>query len=296
MRVAKMEYIAASQYRCSIIEIPAGAVAEHDGVWAILSEEDAIKVHEFDAIGYINATRKLKQAAEKHNAAVLEDGEQMAAEMKRAEEEGTRAPDIRGYQLVAWKDGWGDSRLDVGTAPDKVDIRNVASQWEGAGYKTEIQALKEHHLAKKCRYTLKEPYEPAVCLVEDCNWVGDHLASHLYHRHQMNMDDYKAIYQYEGKGTAGAALASIEKAHEAVRRSNNIKVGQFLVSIKGDRNCDVWRVVSINSDSKEVSLTWIAGNGPEREDLELPGKELLRQMKPVGVWSQRIRKEYGGKK
>lgn len=195
----------------------------------------------------------------------------------------------RAYKLVVWKYAWPDGRFyNAGQSGDREEVENAAKMWEKAGFKSRIEELPAHHRAGPPKYTLNtEPIDPILCAVPNCPWVGDHLGPHLS-AHGIDLANYRTIYKYKGPAIVGRAVTALERAHESTRRAHDIRLGMFLVEIRGDADGDIWKIDGIKDD--KYDLSWVCGR-KEKRDETISGAELLSRMLPVSRWARRVQKE-----
>lgn len=209
---------------------------------------------------------------------------------------------VRGYRLTVWRKDWPTHTTAdgtpthrdyvVGDTPDENEVKRVAEAWAERGFEIAITALPYHHKAPQAKRTIwaAAPFDPILCHVPQCTWVGDHLGPHLK-IHGFTTEEYRTTFNYRGPIIVGNASSSLDAAHDAVRRRNDVHPGAFLVEIKGTSSVDVWRVVRVNGLGEAAEFTVEPLDGKGRTTMG--PTDLFRRFRPVGTWTHRLLREMG---
>ena len=207
------------------------------------------------------------------------------------------AKEVTTYRLLVSRPEWPEChdengepiarRYDCGGTTCRETAERAREAWSLAGFDTNVRTGRRDYDVRRCDDSLAlEPFEPIVCLVPNCPWVGINLPSHLT-KHGMTTDGYVEAFRYDGPTMASRARRAIEKMHRYVRRKASIRVGIFLVEVRGDRDLDVWRLDGITGvDAYDV--TWIAGTGGRRGDETLDAKTFFERMRPVSTFPKTL--------
>jgi hypothetical protein len=222
---------------------------------------------------------------------------------------------IRGYRLEVYRKTWPtitvdgrevSRRYEVGDTPDLDEVNEIAAKWREVGFVAQIKDLPYHHKAPSAKRTIRfdEPYEPIVCLMPSCTWVGDHFTPHL-RVHGVSLESYRRATKYTGPIAVGSATASLDKAHDAIRKKNDIHAGQFVVEVHGTHDVSVWRIEKCHrkqtgstqrEDGSEApiyehsfTVSPLGGGDP----ITLDPVALFARFHPVATWAQRLLREMG---
>jgi len=213
--------------------------------------------------------------------------EEQGAKPEEGTEEPTKAPTVQMFRLFASKKKWGEGRrYDIGVCFSESEADRLVTKWKDAGFKIEIKASQSRR-ADTTPNTCEEPGDPILCQMPDCRWVGEHLGPHIYAAHGLTLEEYKAATGYSGPVMVNRALSSLERAHNAVRRSGIIRCGQVVVSVEGDEHATLYRVERAEENAYELSVV-CSNKGNAGENVTMTKKELVENTKPLGRWSPKV--------
>lgn len=277
------------------------------------------RVEEPKVIRRPKKTEKLADAVEEVRTGELLEGEKIdfgKGGKKKAAEPPAPAPDvveeqdkpsvtagrIRGYRLFVTRPEWpkargGDGEVprwyEVGDTVQKTEVEDIAKRWAAANFTTRIEELPWHHKAPEAKHTIwtGEVYSPICCLVPGCNWVGDHVGPHV-RTHGYENEQYRKAFKYVGPNVVGRAATSLDNAHAAVRRKNNLRVGMFLAEIIASETVHVWKLIQITGTA-EAPVYHLRNLGAVGKPVvrEVLPEALFQSFRPIGTWTKRLRKE-----
>jgi len=221
----------------------------------------------------------------------MQEQHEALPEEREAKPEGEQKPDkipaVPMFRLFASKKKWGEGRrYDIGVCFSESEADRLVTKWKDAGFKIEVKASQSRR-ADTTPNTCEEPGDPILCQMPDCRWVGEHLGPHIYAAHGLTLEEYKAATGYSGPVMVNRALSSLERAHNAVRRSGIIRCGQVVVSVEGDEHATLYRVERAEENAYELSVV-CSNKGNAGENVTMTKKELVENTKPLGRWSPKV--------
>lgn len=201
--------------------------------------------------------------------------------------------EVRGWRLLAWRKKWvkaGVPRFyEVGDTPDEDEAKTTAARWRDAGFETELVTLAVHPRAQKSKRSIwaDTPYDPIVCMVPGCAWVGDHLGPHLRQHGFENTDAYREVTGYKGPAVVGKAASALGQAHKTVKNRNDLRAGQVVLEIRGTHTVIPWRITGTNDTT--VTLSRLS----DEEVSNVSYEALFTHYRPIGLWARRTMRGKG---
>jgi hypothetical protein len=208
------------------------------------------------------------------------------------------APDPEGKDKVA-KLG---QRYLAGDSSDRAEVERVGAVWEAAedadgtifGFKAAIQ---EDTRSNPKNNLFESPIEmPIASQIPGDNWVGDHLGPHL-RAMNLSFEEYVAEYGLDPKMAkcTNRARASLKAAHNAVRRTHAMRIGQMCVAIGGDTLASVFKIESAEGEGEGTKYTCaiVVSNDKAHEgaaSVQWTHAEIIAKTKPINRWSASAKK------